>query len=62
VGMESFDNLFLYFFKRKWRNNKISRSPGCLLVCIGRMIVEIPAVMKEIMLSKGDEVSILQTS
>ena len=31
-----------------------------ILVYIRRLIMEIPAVMKEMMLSAGDEVSILQ--
>jgi hypothetical protein len=60
VGVKVFDNWFLYSFKRKWRNNEIWRIPGCLLVYIRRLIMEIPAVMKEMMLSAGDEVSVLQ--
>lgn len=55
-----FDNWFLYLFKRKWRNNEIWRIPGCLLVYIRKLTVEISAVMKEMMLSTRDEASILQ--
>jgi hypothetical protein len=59
MGVKVFDNWFLYLFKRKWRNNEIWRIPGYLLVYIRRLIMEIPAVMKEMMLSAGDDVSVL---